>query len=646
MSLHQKGDFEGAIIQHIAGDTNPALVIAMFPELIPHALLSAMPGGSTPNLGLPSISASTVVLPRLTGNILHRAASAVVLFCEHHRAAVSAAANTAIDQRTMSSASALLQMSDHSNSKDASCSDPDERVRVSVLLDTVLLASNMGCNPPRKQAVIDLVSSPRNRCHIESCSVILASHGNAFIEPLLGLYRSHGEHRRVFAALTEERCGGVGAWTREQFYAWSAEYLRWLWQQPDSSLTSLVLQYARPVFEFDAELGMSIFTNSKSGKPPASPSADEAAGSIGGFGVTFTDVLTFFKSIPAEALGNLSKSQSKSLPGNKKLTKWSVVSAGNLCTWLATTPQVPLVDGDALGITYLEWLVCSTPPGQPQAVPIHDEYAKLLIEKIPRLTSVNHFSNDFTLTPQDNDDIKLYKTLRCKLQAFLQASQDYRAERLIQYLQPQFLHEYALLLSQMKCHEEVLQVYVHFLNDVPLAEKYCGRLYADLKAQEALLWASSAASNGSSSKLDDIISSGKSGSSISQGTARSTDIYLSLLKILLCPPPTIPAIRAPNTAGESGGGSGFRLVPSVVANIPSTVDPERLRVVVDAAERHYDKIDPCAFLDLLPKSVPVASIVNFVAMSLESTTAKQHNLQVFIFNFMYYSTLFLNYYYY
>ncbi len=101
--------------------------------------------------------------------------------------------------------------------------------------------------------MIDLVSGP-NRCHIESCSVILASHGNAFIEPLLWLYRSRGEHKRVFAALTEERCGGVGAWSREQFYNWTADYLRWLWYQPDPALTALVLQNLRPVLEFDAEV--------------------------------------------------------------------------------------------------------------------------------------------------------------------------------------------------------------------------------------------------------------------------------------------------------------------------------------------------------------------------------------------------------
>lgn len=85
--------------------------------------------------------------------------------------------------------------------------------------------------------------------------------------------------------------------------------------------------------------------------------------------------------------------------------------------------------------------------------------------------------NDLAISPQDSEELKLYKILRSKLQALLQSSQQYRAERIIEYLQPHFLHEYALLLSRMKCHEEVLKVYVHFLHDLPLAEKYCKALY-------------------------------------------------------------------------------------------------------------------------------------------------------------------------
>lgn len=67
----------------------------------------------------------------------------------------------------------------------------------------------MHCNPIRRTAVIDLLSS-HNRCQIESCSVLLASHGNAYTEPLLWLYRSQGQHARVLQALSEDKCVAVG----------------------------------------------------------------------------------------------------------------------------------------------------------------------------------------------------------------------------------------------------------------------------------------------------------------------------------------------------------------------------------------------------------------------------------------------------
>lgn len=309
-SLHQKGDFEGAVTHYIAAGSHPASVIAMFADLIPQALvtsLTAAPPSSAMaaatattalhihptavNLGLACVGAPLGPLPRLSGVILNRAASALVTFCEHHRSSVSAAANSIVEARQLASSSANpapgaivtsggAAATSAAQPVDGGSSDPDERIRVSVLVDTVLLAAHMACNPPRKQAVVELVSS-QNRCHIESCSVILASHGNAFIEALLWLYRSHGEHKRVLSQLNEDRCGGVGGWTKEQLYMWTADYLRWLWAQGDASSIALVLQNVRPVLEFDAELGVSVFMAA------ARPTATSSAGAAG---VPFADV--------------------------------------------------------------------------------------------------------------------------------------------------------------------------------------------------------------------------------------------------------------------------------------------------------------------------------------------------------------------
>ncbi len=47
----------------------------------------------------------------------------------------------------------------------------------------------------------------------------------------------------------------AGAWTREQFFLWSAEYLQWLWHQEDDlTLPGMALHALKPVLEFDAEV--------------------------------------------------------------------------------------------------------------------------------------------------------------------------------------------------------------------------------------------------------------------------------------------------------------------------------------------------------------------------------------------------------
>lgn len=84
----------------------------------------------------------------------------------------------------------------------------------------------------------------------------------------------------------------------------------------------------------------------------------------------------------------------------------------------------------------------------------------------------------------------------------------------------------------------------------------------------------------------------------------------------------------PQSTDAEKGGDVVQLVSSSSVAAPRTIDADRLRVVMEAAERHCDKIDPCSFLELLPRNVPAASVVNFVTVSMEHATANQHNLQV------------------
>jgi hypothetical protein len=98
--------------------------------------------------------------------------------------------------------------------------------------------------------------SAHNYCQAETCSVLLASQGNPFTEALLWLYRSHNQHSRVLDALKEDKSVAVGGWNREQFYQWSADYLRWLWyHEADASLPKLALFSLKPLLQYDAEVG-------------------------------------------------------------------------------------------------------------------------------------------------------------------------------------------------------------------------------------------------------------------------------------------------------------------------------------------------------------------------------------------------------
>lgn len=87
--------------------------------------------------------------------------------------------------------------------------DPDEELRRAQLLDTVLLFALVNCQPSRRNATVQLLSSP-NYCQVETCSVLLASQGNPFTEALLWLYRSHNLHSRVLDALKEDKSVAVG----------------------------------------------------------------------------------------------------------------------------------------------------------------------------------------------------------------------------------------------------------------------------------------------------------------------------------------------------------------------------------------------------------------------------------------------------
>lgn len=46
----------------------------------------------------------------------------------------------------------------------------------------------------------------------------------------------------------------AGAWNVDQFYRWTAEYLKWLWYSEDINLPVLALKALRQVLEYDAQV--------------------------------------------------------------------------------------------------------------------------------------------------------------------------------------------------------------------------------------------------------------------------------------------------------------------------------------------------------------------------------------------------------
>ena len=51
-------------------------------------------------------------------------------------------------------------------------------------------------------------------------------------------------------------------------------------------------------------------------------------------------------------------------------------------------------------------------------------------------------------------------------------------------------------------------------------------------------------------------------------------------------------------------------------------------LVMELAERHYDRIDPVSFLGLLPKQIAIADIAKYLNIVLEYSSHNKRNLQV------------------
>ncbi len=371
-ALLNNGYFDKAVLNFIAGGTDFMAVVRLFPDLVPLPLHAVI------GVGVASAASGA---RKLIGAALQKAAAALVTFCDHHRPRIEKRALRAEAIRSSGIIASNSIMGGHpahhrkgaaglgSDQDESYISDPEEEIRRAVVLDTVLLSSLVNCFPSRRAAAVELLSSP-NRCQIESCSVLLASQGNSYTEALLWLFRSQNQHTRVLQALSEDKCVGVGAWTRDQFYRWAAEYLQWLWyHEEDATLPRQALLALKAVLEYDAEMGLSVLVSR-----PAN------ASSFGGKGVTIADVLAFLRgvtprtqvksSVPfgsaagaagkldvAAAGGAAAVASRGRMAGGQAVAAGAVSLAANSPGVQAVLNSTPLINGHALGVAFLECLV-------------------------------------------------------------------------------------------------------------------------------------------------------------------------------------------------------------------------------------------------------------------------------------------------
>ena len=192
----------------------------------------------------------------------------------------------------------------------------------------------------------------------------------------------------------------LGGWNKDQFYQWSADYLRYLWyHDSDISLPKQALQSLNPLIEYDAELSLSVLLC----RPNISASTMRNS-TFGGKGLAISEVLTFLKNQKVVTQVTNSYSKYASLSGSNILQAVSIAT--------------PLINGQALGIAFLECIVSNGEA--PNSM--HDEFAQLLLEGINKYDLDNNiFSVDNNLETNDKDleNLKMCKIYRNKLQNFL-----------------------------------------------------------------------------------------------------------------------------------------------------------------------------------------------------------------------------------
>ena len=213
---------------------------------------------------------------------------------------------------------------------------------------------------------------------------------------------------------------------------------------------------ATGLIEYDAELSLSVLLC----KPNNSISSVKNS-TFGGKGMAISEVLSFLKNQKVVCQKINSYSKYASLSGSNILQAVSIAT--------------PLINGQALGIVFLECIVSN---GEAPSS-MHDEFAQLLLEGIHQYDPTYNIRPDQIIDSNEEDEekLKMCTIYRKKLQNFLLNSIDYHAQKILKLLPSHYLSETALVLSLLGDHHSVLDIYVAKLGSIDLAENYCDRIY-------------------------------------------------------------------------------------------------------------------------------------------------------------------------
>lgn len=204
---------------------------------------------------------------------------------------------------------------------------------------------------------------------------------------------------------------------------------------------------------------------------------------------------------------------------------------------------------DELCTAFLEHIIDTMGEGDPE---LHEKLIFLYLRQASKLQREGR--------TQDRTEILT------RLLEFLDASHQYRAERILGRLPSDDMYEArALLLGRMGQHEGALHIYVHKLQDHAKAEEYCKRVFA----------------SGSGRPMDN-------------------EVFLTLLRIYLR-----PKLRS-GASTTSEADSQLMLEPAL-----------------SLIGRHGARLDAIEAFDLLPPLVSLKDVRKFAQQTLQDSTSRR-----------------------